>query len=60
MPQNDIADVAHRWRVKLRTNPHEIPGIGAFDGFRVILQTGKQQSFQSLIEAGGGIVINVT
>lgn len=52
-----IAKAAYRWRNKIATQPEKKSGI--FTGFRVILHVVKVEQFQSLIKAGGGVVIDV-
>lgn len=54
-----IANSAYRWRKKLQTDPKSLPITGAFENFRVILRTTKNENLQNLIEAGGGVVVKV-
>lgn len=54
-----MADAAYRWRVKLQTDPAQLPTHGAFKDFRVILpKNNKQEQLRCLIMAGGGIVVD--
>lgn len=56
---NDMANAAYRWRVKLQTDPTQLPTHGAFKDFRVILpKNNKQEQLRCLIMAGGGIVVD--
>lgn len=57
---NEMAASAYRWRVRLQTIPYEIPAVGAFKNFRVILPPStKYEQLKALLEAGGGIVVNL-
>lgn len=57
---NEMAAAAYRWRTKLQTVPNDIPAVGAFKGFRAILPaSAKYEQLKTLLEAGGGIVVNV-
>ena len=57
--EKSVAQAAFRWRMKLQSSPHEIPRKGAFENFRIILKSTKKDNLQNLIEAGGGVVIDV-
>lgn len=57
---NEMAAAAYRWRIKLQTIPFEIPAVGAFKDFRAILPpSAKYEQLKTLLEAGGGVVVNV-
>lgn len=64
---DETGRAAYRWRKQLQalrlqlgdTDARSKP-IGVFSEFRVILQTNKKASFRNLLEAGAGIVLDVT
>lgn len=57
-----IAQAAYKWRTKIssRDGRGTANGCeGAFSNFRVILHCSKATQFKTLVEAGGGTVLNV-
>lgn len=65
---DETGRAAYRWRKQLQVQRQQLSDeerrahrtIGVFSAFRVILQTNKKASFRNLLEAGGGIVLDVT
>lgn len=52
--EDALAKAAYRWRLKIQSTR-----VGAFEPFNVILRTSRNNQLITLIEAGGGKVINI-
>lgn len=63
---DETGRAAFRWRRQLQAVRQQMQKTdadavcGVFSAFRVILHTNKKAAFKNLLEAGGGIVLDVT
>lgn len=56
--EKDLAQAAYEWRLRIQDKKSDKYRTGAFHGFRVLLWS-KVVSFKRIIEAGGGICLDV-